>query len=147
MGISGMFLRKITNERLSLIKKEIIDILESLSYNYYDWNENLKEENYCSISVDYNECGFIMYLYELQNSKENWHINWIDNNLTEVVIIEDIKYSEMILEILHKYMQIHPDTIYYTEMDWYYTKEDIDKIYVSNDHIHWKYKTMKSNIK
>ena len=71
MGISGMFLRKITNERLSLIKKEIIDILESLSYNYYDWNENLKEENYCSISVDYNECGFIMYLYELQNSKEN----------------------------------------------------------------------------
>ena len=147
MGISGMFLRKITNERLSLIKKEIIDILESLSYNYYDWNENLKGENYCSISVDYNECGFIMYLYELQNSKENWHINWIDNNLTEVVIIEDIKYSEMILEILHKYMQIHPDTIYYTEMDWYYTKEDIDKIYVSNDHIHWKYKTMKSNIK
>lgn len=142
-----MFLRKITNERLSLIKKEIIDILESLSYNYYDWNENLKGENYCSISVDYNECGFIMYLYELQNSKENWHINWIDNNLTEVVIIEDIKYSEMILEILHKYMQIHPDTIYYTEMDWYYTKEDIDKIYVSNDHIHWKYKTMKSNIK
>ena len=142
-----MFLRKITNERLSLIKKEIIDILESLSYNYYDWNENLKEENYCSISVDYNECGFIMYLYELQNSKENWHINWIDNNLTEVVIIEDIKYSEMILEILHKYMQIHPDTIYYTEMDWYYTKEDIDKIYVSNDNIHWKYKTMKSNIK
>mgnify|MGYP004547459025 FL=1 len=147
MGISGMFLRKITNERLSLIKKEIIDILESLSYNYYDWNENLKGENYCSISVDYNECGFIMYLYELQNSKENWHINWIDNNLTEVVIIEDIKYSEMILEILHKYMQIHPDTIYYTEMDWYYTKEDIDKIYVSNDNIHWKYKTMKSNIK
>ena len=71
MGISGMFLRKITNERLSLIKKEIIDILESLSYNYYDWNENLKGENYCSISVDYNECGFIMYLYELQNSKEN----------------------------------------------------------------------------
>ena len=142
-----MFLRKITNERLSLIKKEIIDILESLSYNYYDWNENLKGENYCSISVDYNECGFIMYLYELQNSKENWHINWIDNNLTEVVIIEDIKYSEMILEILHKYMQIHPDTIYYTEMDWYYTKEDIDKIYVSNDNIHWKYKTMKSNIK
>lgn len=147
MGISGMFLRKITNERLSLIKKEIIDILESLSYNYYDWNENLKGENYCSISVDYNECGFIMYLYELQNSKENWHINWIDNNLTEVVIIEDIKYSEMILEILHKYMQIHPDTIYYTEMDWYYTKEDIDKVYNSNDHIHWKYKTMKSNIK
>ena len=147
MGISGMFLRKITNERLSLIKKEIIDILESLSYNYYDWNENLKGENYCSISVDYNECGFIMYLYELQSSKENWHINWIDNNLTEVVIIEDIKYSEMILEILHKYMQIHPDTIYYTEMDLYYTKEDIDKIYVSNDHIHWKYKTMKSNIK
>lgn len=147
MGISGMFLRKITNERLSLIKKEIIDILESLSYNYYDWNENLKGENYCSISVDYNECGFIMYLYELQNSKENWHINWIDNNLTEIVIIEDIKYSEMILEILHKYMQIHPDTIYYTEMDWYYTKEDIDKIYVSNDNIHWKYKTMKSNIK
>ena len=142
-----MFLRKITNERLSLIKKEIIDILESLSYNYYDWNENLKGENYCSISVDYNECGFIMYLYELQNSKENWHINWIDNNLTEVVIIEDIKYSEMILEILHKYMQIHPDTIYYTEMDWYYTKEDIDKVYNSNDHIHWKYKTMKSNIK
>ena len=88
-----------------------------------------------------------MYLYELQNSKENWHINWIDNNLTEIVIIEDIKYSEMILEILHKYMQIHPDTIYYTEMDWYYTKEDIDKIYVSNDNIHWKYKTMKSNIK
>ena len=147
MGISGMFLRKITNERLSLIKKEIIDILESLSYNYYDWNENLKGENYCSISVDYNECGFIMYLYELQNSKENWHINWIDNNLTEVVIIEDIKYSEMILEILHKYMQIHPDTIYYTEMDWYYTKEDVDKVYNSNDHIHWKYKTMKSNIK
>lgn len=147
MGISGMFLRKITNERLSLIKKEIIDILESLSYNYYDWNENLKGENYCSISVDYNECGFIMYLYELQNSKENWHINWIDNNLTEVVIIEDIKYSEMILEILHKYMQIHPDTIYYTEMDWYYTKEDIDKVYNSNYHIHWKYKTMKSNIK
>lgn len=147
MGISGMFLRKITNERLSLIKKEIIDILESLSYNYYDQNENLKGENYCSISVDYNEYGFIMYLYELQNSKENWHINWIDNNLTEVVIIEDIKYSEMILEILHKYMQIHPDNIYYTEMDWYYTKEDIDKVYNSNDHIHWKYKTMKSNIK
>ena len=147
MGVSGMFLRKINGEKLSIVKKEIIDILESLSYNYYDWNENLKGENYCSISVDYNECGFIMYLYELQNSKENWHINWIDNNLTEVVIIEDIKYSEMILEILHKYMQIHPDTIYYTEMDWYYTKEDIDKIYVSNDHIHWKYKTMKSNIK
>ncbi len=148
MGVSGMFLRKINGEKLSIVKKEIIDILNSLHYRYYDWNEDKNGEDYCSISVDKNEIGFIMRLYGLNDCKENWHINWIDNNLNCVVDIEETwNCEEIILEILHKYMQLHPDTIYYEEMNWYYTKEDIDKVYNSNDHIHWKYKTMKSNIK
>lgn len=35
MGVSGMFLRKINGEKLSIVKKEIIDILNSLHYSYY----------------------------------------------------------------------------------------------------------------
>ena len=45
MGVSGMFLRKINGEKLSIVKREIIDILNSLHYSYYDWNEDANGED------------------------------------------------------------------------------------------------------
>jgi len=149
MGISGMFLRKINGEKLPVVKKEIIQILNELHYCYYDWKNDEIGEDYCIISVDNgleenNEKSFVMYLYGLYHAKENWKLKWISDNLQCVVDIEDIKYcNEMIIEILYRYMKLHPDTIYYDEMDWFYTKQDIDKNYMCCDHINWKYKTTK----
>ena len=151
MGISGMFLRKINGEKLSVVKKELIEILNELHYSYYDFKNDENGKDYCIVSIDNglqgnNQKSFVVYLYGLYNAKENWKLKWINNNLRCVIDIEDIKdCNEMIIEILHRYMKLHPDTIYYTEMDWFYTKEDIDKNYAENDHINWKYKTMKLN--
>ena len=50
----------------------------------------------------------------------------------------DSEYS--ILKILHEYFRIHPDEYFYSEEDWFYTMEDIEKIYEKDDWYHWCYK-------
>lgn len=67
--------------------------------------------------------------------------SWISPNLYVAILIEDLFDSEdSILEILHEYLQIHPDEYFYAEENWFYNKDNIEKIHESGKWFHWCYK-------
>ena len=45
----------------------------------------------------------------------------------------------MVLEILFEYLKFHPDDIFYNEVEWDYTKRDIDEIYLKPSKKDWWY--------
>lgn len=148
MGLSGMILRKTKELELKKTKKRVISILESLGYTCYLWNEDLKGEDYCSISVNERpyERGFVMWLYGKPDLYDQEEFKWIDSNLNQVINIEDITDREdMILKFLHKYFKYYPNDYFNNEMEWFYTKEDIDRIYDGSDWEYWCYKKPKAD--
>ena len=51
------------------------------------------------------------------------------DSLTGTFIIEDkFERGEMLLRFVEDYLRLNPNDIFYNEQDWYYTKDDIDKI-------------------
>lgn len=72
--------------------------------------------------------------------------SWVTPNLYAAILIEDIFDSEdSILKILHMYLKIHPDEYFYAETDWFYDKDDIDRIYKSSEWYHWCYRKPKKD--
>lgn len=139
MGLSGLILDKNQNRNLLKLKKEILDIFFSLSCDCYDFNENLRGEEFCSVGVNKffpngQEVRFVMYIFGRCGEKECETFEWTDKKLYTGVLIEDIADCEkLVLDFLVKFFENHPDVIFYDELDWYYTKEDIEKIYSLNN--------------
>ena len=145
MGLSGMILRKKADINLKKLKSELFGIFDSLAYDYYYWDEASKGKHYNSISVRKKESSIddeslIIYMYNTFDPKESIQFNWIDEELNLVILIESISECEdMVLEILFKYFKFHQDDIFYNEMEWYYTKKDIDEIYLKPSKKDWCY--------
>lgn len=145
MGISGMVLRKKADMDLYNLKNEMFEIFDSLSYEYNDWNEMSEGKPYNSISVrkksaSTDDESFIIYLYNTFDPKESIQFNWIDEELNIIILIESISECEdMVLEILFKYLKLYPSDIFYNEMEWYYTKKDIDEIHLKPSRRDWCY--------
>ncbi len=144
MGSSGMVLRKTKELELKKTKKRVISIIKSLGYAYDICNEDLDVEGYCTISIGNNlnfDRGFVMWLYGKPDLADQDNFKWIDSDLNQVINIEDISGRiDMILKFLHKYFKYYPNDYFNNELDWFYTKEDIDRIYNGSDWEYWCYK-------
>ena len=140
-----MILPKKADINLPTLKSELFGIFDSLAYEYYDWDEVLKGKHYNSISVGKRESSIddeslIIYIYNTFDPKESIQFNWIGEKLNLIILIENIsECKDMVLEILFEYLKFHPDDIFYNEMEWYYTKRDIDEIYLKLSKKDWCY--------
>ena len=145
MGLTGSILRK--SKLLSFKETTIIstEILRSLNYRLTLLYENTK---YCNISVNKNDdIGFIMYIYGRVSEADEYNFSYIDSNITSVIDIEDIsECEEMILLFLKEYFKYYPNDYFYNELDWYYTKKDIDEAFKKGDFHEWCYKPTQKNI-
>lgn len=144
MGLGGLILKKKDEINLNETKDLMVSILEKLNY-FYDMSERKHEgETYYICGVNeypFSEKGFVMYLEDGQNPFDQGLFDFIECNLGKAVFIEDVSGSEdMILKILYEYFKVNANDYFFDEMDWFYTKKEIDKIYHSNDWQDWLYK-------
>ena len=68
--------------------------------------------------------------------------DWIKKGacLNQIISIEDFNNCEdMLLRFVYEYMKLSPNDIFYDELDWYYTKADIDKIVSNSFNKNWCY--------
>ena len=111
MGLTGSIFRK--KELLSFkeTKTITIEILESLKYSIIPWNEDLKGEDYCTVSVNKdNDIGFVMYMYKEVSEADEYNFSYIDSGITRAIDIEDIsECEEMILRFLKEYFKYFPN--------------------------------------
>ena len=142
MGLTGSILRK--SEMLSFkeTKKIAVEILESLNYRIMLWNQDMKGENYCTISANKDDdIGFVMYIYGEVSEADEYNFSYIDSCITSVIDIEDISECEdMTLLFLKEYFKYYPNDYFIDEFDWYYTKKDIDEAFKNGDFHEWCYK-------
>ena len=141
MGLTGSILRK--SEMLSFkeTKKIAIEILESLKYMVDIMEEYVIEGDYCTISVNKDDIGFVMYIYGEVSEADEYNFSYIDSCITSVIDIEDISECEdMTLLFLKEYFKYYPNDYFIDEYDWYYTKKDIDEAFKNGDFHEWCYK-------
>ena len=142
MGLTGSILRK--SEMLSFkeTKKIAVEILESLNYRIMLWNQDMKGENYCTISANKDDdIGFVMYIYGEVSEADEYNFSYIDSGITRAIDIENIsECEEMILRFLKEYFKYFPNDYFDDDLDWYYTKKDIDEAFKNGDFHEWCYK-------
>ena len=142
MGLTGSILRK--SEMLSFkeTKKIAVEILESLNYRIMLWNQDMKGENYCTISANKDDdIGFVMYIYGEVSEADEYNFSYIDSGITRAIDIENIsECEEMILRFLKEYFKYFPNDYFDDDLDWYYTKKDIDEAFKNGNFHEWCYK-------
>ena len=145
MGLTGSILRK--SEMLSFkeTQKIVVEIFESLKYRIKLWNEDLRGKDYCTVSVNKNDSiGFVMYIYGEVSEADEYNFSYIDSGITRAIDIEDIfECEEMILRFLKEYFKYFPNDYFDDDLDWYYTKKDIDEAFKNGDFHEWCYKPPK----
>lgn len=81
----------------------------------------------------FSEQYLMMYLpteEELKRDEGSW-FEWMGRGgtLFRAIVIENISgRGEMLLRFVEEYLKLNPDDIFYDDLKWYYTKDDIDKI-------------------
>ena len=136
MGLTGSIFRK--KELLSFkeTKTITIEILESLKYRV-----GILDEDYFTISVNKDDIGFVMYIYSKPHEADEYNFSYIDSGITRAIDIEDIsECEEMILRFLKEYFKYFPNDYFDDDLDWYYTKKDIDEAFKNGDFHEWCYK-------
>ena len=144
MGTSGMFLRKVALFNPQNTLREITKIMDTLGFKYCV-NSISSESSGFHLGVNDPKCNsnFCMYIFERPKPKymEDDVFSWVSPNLYVSILIEDLSDSEdSVLKILHEYLQIHPDEYFYAEENWFYNKDNIEKIHESGKWFHWCYK-------
>ena len=118
MGLTGSILRK--SEMLSFkeTKKIAVKILKSLNYRIFQWNEDLRGEDYFTISVNKDDIGFVMYIYSKPHEADEYNFSYIDSGITRAIDIEDIsECEEMILRFLKEYFKYFPNDYFDDALD------------------------------
>ena len=139
MGLTGSIFRK--KELLSFKETKIItiEILESLKYMV-----DIMDEDYFTISVNKDDIGFVMYIYSKPHEADEYNFSYIDSGITRAIDIENIsECEEMILRFLKEYFKYFPNDYFDDDLDWYYTKKDIDEAFKNGDFHEWCYKPPK----
>ena len=123
-------------------QKIVVEIFESLKYRIKLWNEDLRGKDYCTVSVNKdNDIGFVMYIYGEVSEADEYNFSYIDSGITRAIDIEDIsECEEMILRFLKEYFKYFPNDYFDDDLDWYYTKKDIDEAFKNGDFHEWCYK-------
>ena len=144
MSVSGMILKEVTFINPQKTLREITGIMDSLGFSYtVDPITNESQGFQLGINDPICNSDFCMFIFDMPKPEymEDNGFSWISPNIYTAILIEDLCDSEYsILKILHEYFRIHPDEYFYYEEDWFYTMEDIEKIYEKDDWYHWCYK-------
>ncbi len=144
MGLGGIILRKKDKMNLEETKKLMGAIFEKKGYFYGMTEHKNSDRKYytCGVSeYQGSEKGFVMYLKGEHDPFDEGKFDFIECDLGKVLHIEDISDSEdMLLRILYEYFKVHPNDYFFDDLDWYYTKKEIDRIYNSDDWEDWPYK-------
>ena len=144
MSVSGMFLKKVIFINPHKTLREIINIMDLLGFSY-TIDPVTSESQGFQLGIHDPTCNSDFCMYILDKPKIEYmaddDFSWISPNLYVSILIEDLSDNEdSVLKILHEYLQIHPDEYFYTEENWFYNKDDIEKIYESGKWLHWCYK-------
>lgn len=84
-----------------------------------------------------------MYIYNKSDSIYDHNFDWIkkDKCLNQVINIENFSECEdIMLKFVYEYLKLNKEDIFYDELKWYYTFQDIQKIYNSLFDEEWCYK-------
>ena len=135
MSTSGLLLKKATLINPKKALREITKIMSTLGFNYtvdpissdpHGFQLGIHDPKYPS--------DFCMYIFDKPKPEymEEDSFSWISPNIYAAIMVEDLCDSEeSVLKILHEYSRIHPDEFFYAENDWFYTMDDIKRIYES----------------
>lgn len=130
MGLSGLFLKRKEDLEFEKIWDMVQKILNKTGY-VYDYHK--KSEQVTVYEYRYSDKYLMMYLPREEELKWNegaW-FEWMGkgDSLFRAILIENISgRGEMLLRFVEEYLKINPHDIFYDDLDWYYTKDDIDKI-------------------
>lgn len=150
MGLSGVFLKKRQEIEFPQIVEEITKMLNRIGYIYRCEYVKSKFTNrdYCIITVlekKNSEKQFLMYVFE-QDEDEDTIFDWIRKGgcLNQVINIENFHDCEdMLLRFAYEYLNKFPNDIFWDDLDWYYTKADIERIMNRPYDKDWCYKNPK----
>ncbi|WBW96122.1 hypothetical protein [Oceanirhabdus sp. W0125-5] len=138
MGLSGILLKKkeefdfdklIYDIRYAANKASIICLdgieFEKNDDGRYEFMTFVLKDN----EVD-TDNQFIMYAYNDVENMLDGIFDFIDekNNYQQCINIEDFRACKMLLNFIYEYMKLNLYDIFYNELKWYYTFEDIEKI-------------------
>ena len=152
MGLLGGFLKKRQEIEYSKIVEDVIEILDTIGYIHHceHLKGTFKNYNYDYFSIntwkyENREEELLMYVDGKEDEFEP-SFDWIRQgaDLYRIIYIENFHDCEdMLLRFAHEYFKKFPDDIFYDELDWYYTKEDIDEIMKRPFDKDWCYKNPK----
>lgn len=148
MGSAGFILREkgknVFEETLENVKISLKRAGYIYLYEYQKGNCKGIEYECHTISVrenDTSENGFLMYIYG-PDDDDSEEFDWIRKGicLNDVVFIENFSdCEEMLLNFVDEYLKICPEDIFWNELDWFYTYEDIVKIKQKEFNPYWCY--------
>ena len=144
MGMMGMLLKRKEDIAAEKVWDDVIKALDNAGY-VYDYDQSL-----CQLMVyEYRYSNKHMEMFLHHREKDS---NWDDGSLFEwmgqgdslfrVVMIDVRENEDMILHFVHEYLKMNPNDFYWGGggLEWYYTKEDIDRIIEKKyDPIMWCY--------
>lgn len=144
MSVSGMILKEVNFINPQKTLREMTGIMSSLGFSYtVDPITNDSQGFQLGINDPICSSDFCMLIFDKPKIEymADDDFSWISPNLYVSILIEDLSDSEeSVLKILHEYSRIHPDEYFYAENDWFYTMDDIKRIYESKEWYHWCYK-------
>ena len=153
MGLSGIFLKKRQEIEYPRIVEEIVSILNRIGYICYCEQDQFtfSRINFdCSIITvlesENSEKQFLMYVHGQEDEIHGSTFDWIRKGgcLNPVINIENFHDCEdMLLRFAYEYFKKFPNDIFWDDLDWYYTKADIERIMNRPYDKDWCYKNPK----
>lgn len=156
MGIAGMFLREREKIELYQIVDEVKQIVDAIGYVYkrclYHEFKSKYESDYFTINIyehEGSERQLLVYIFDKENRDEyNSTFDFVKKGagLEQIINFENFsEHEDMLLKFAYEYFKRFPDDFFYDELDWYYTKADIDAIVEKPYDWRWCYRRPEGN--
>jgi hypothetical protein len=153
MGLSGMLLKQkdeiipkklIEDIKLAAQSAELILIVSDKTHYKEDGSFDFTTANLANTfeEMDGQE-EFLMYICGKSENIFDAEYDFIIENgkLNRVVIIDEFHGSEKILlDFVYEYLKLNPNDIFWYDMDWYYSLDDIEIINGREFDRDWPYK-------
>lgn len=137
MGISGMLLKckekfdfdKLRHDVKYAANQANVICLEGIGFKKNS-NGTYEYMTFILRDKDKDDNEFLMYAFNDIDDMIDGRYDFIDEkkNYQQCLNIESFVSSKMLLKFIYEYMKLNRDDIFYDELEWYYTFEDIEKI-------------------
>lgn len=153
MGLSGILLKKRAFVDVKKILKDLEMAAIQVGLEFRIGIECEKNEdgsyNYLTLNIantfeeDESQQQMLIYVYDISSDDYIQEADRVkQENLIEIVNIEDFHGCEnILLDFLNEYLKWNQDDYFWSELDWYYTYEDIARIKRNEYDSNWCYKS------